>query len=154
MALAFARPTRVSRIVVNRGKMQQLVNFVSRLGAAHPLQTNSPIAVMNKNLFPAMPAQVSQQERPVWRSHRRGGERAGHTVGIGNAIVTILRARAIRMSAGQLERIVRCPSQPQLNQWLARAVTAVSVNDVFQDTPRVNDEQRIRCLALRARAGE
>lgn len=60
---------------------------------------------------------------------------AGHTVGVaegkGSALLTILNARGIVVRHDMRERILHCNDSALLDQWIARAITAQSVEDVF-----------------------
>lgn len=55
------------------------------------------------------------------------------TVGMSEALVTVLGARNIELSAQQHELVESCRDRDQFNTWLKRAGTASSADDVFKD---------------------
>ena len=59
------------------------------------------------------------------------GLEKGEVVGEANAILLVLAARKLKVTAAQRERIMGCTDLTQLNDWITRAATAPRVADLF-----------------------
>lgn len=55
----------------------------------------------------------------------------GEVKGKRSALLTILLARGLRISAAQRRRITECSDAAKLDRWIARAVTAGSTTEVL-----------------------
>jgi hypothetical protein len=55
----------------------------------------------------------------------------GKAKGEANAILLVLAARKLQVTAAERERIMGCIDLAQLNDWITRAVTADSVDALF-----------------------
>jgi len=64
------------------------------------------------------------------REGRREGRAEGRTEGLAQGIVVLLEARDIEVPAGIRKRILSTHSLKQLNEWLRRAATASSADEV------------------------
>ena len=64
------------------------------------------------------------------------GEARGKTEGMikGNAkaLLKVMQARGLAVTAAQQERVLRCQDEAQLDQWLIRALTASSTAEVLE----------------------
>lgn len=76
-----------------------------------------------------------QQARDYGETKLAEGEARGHKAGLvegkGSALLTILGARGIAVDNAIRERIMDCKDGVALDQWIARAITAQSLNEVF-----------------------
>jgi hypothetical protein len=59
------------------------------------------------------------------------GRTKGEARGGANAILLVLAARKLNVTAAQRERIMGCTDLAQLNDWITRAATAPKVSDLF-----------------------
>jgi hypothetical protein len=59
------------------------------------------------------------------------GEAIGQAKGEANAILLVLAARKLQVTAGERERITGCTDLAQLSDWITRASTAVCMADLF-----------------------
>jgi predicted transposase YdaD len=59
------------------------------------------------------------------------GMQQGKAQGEADAILRVLDARGLKVTAAQHERIVGCTDLEQLQEWITRAATAATVADVF-----------------------
>lgn len=75
-------------------------------------------------------------ESPGYRALRQEieaiGEARGRALGEADALLVVLDARGFTVDAATRERIVRCGDVEQLRRWIARAVTARSLGEVFE----------------------
>jgi predicted transposase YdaD len=55
----------------------------------------------------------------------------GRAAGEADAILRVLDARGLKVTAAQRERITGCTDLKQLQEWITRAVTAAKVADIF-----------------------
>ncbi|MFB4319736.1 hypothetical protein [Actinomadura sp. 21ATH] len=62
---------------------------------------------------------------------RAEGEAEGEARGKARAIVKILSARGLEPSEADRTRIQACTDKDQLDRWLDRAVTAETVDEIF-----------------------
>lgn len=62
------------------------------------------------------------------------GEARGKTIGEADALVVVLRTRGFAVDALTRDRITACDDVEQLRRWIARAVTAHTLGDVFAPT--------------------
>ncbi|HMA94687.1 MAG TPA: hypothetical protein VKP30_18485 [Polyangiaceae bacterium] len=62
---------------------------------------------------------------------RAEGREEGRTEGMARSILAVLEARSIPVSAELRTRIMACSDLGQLSQWLRRAVTAVSADELI-----------------------
>lgn len=72
----------------------------------------------------------------VAKGEKRGekrGRRAGLTEGLAQAVLGVLASRSFRVSASIRRRVSASGDEHQLRRWLERAVTAESIDDVFDD---------------------
>lgn len=72
----------------------------------------------------------------VAKGEKRGeqrGRRAGLTEGLAQAVLGVLQRRSFRVPASVRRRVSSSGDERQLRRWLARAVTAESIDDVFDD---------------------
>lgn len=68
---------------------------------------------------------------PSAREHFGKGEAKGRAEGLAEALLTVLRAAGIEVSAQADHRIKSCTDLAQLESWLARAVTVRSTDELF-----------------------
>lgn len=61
------------------------------------------------------------------------GHAAGKADGEATAVLTVLDARGIAVSAEQKERILGCSDVALLERWLRKAVTVASADELFVD---------------------
>jgi len=59
------------------------------------------------------------------------GEARGEARGEANAILLVLAARKLKVTAAERERIMGCTDLTQLSDWITRAATAPRVADLF-----------------------
>jgi len=59
------------------------------------------------------------------------GRIAGRVAGEADAILRVLDARGLKVTAAQRERIDGCTDLKQLQEWITRAVTVAKVADIF-----------------------
>lgn len=64
---------------------------------------------------------------------RREAHEEGREEGFSESILRILRRRGIEIPAAAENKIVSCHDRAQLGDWLDRAITARSVDEVFSD---------------------
>ena len=74
----------------------------------------------------------------IWReaAERIGearGEARGEATGEARAIVLVLQARSVALSDEQRERIETCTDKALLDQWVLRAATATTADDLFRE---------------------
>ena len=72
----------------------------------------------------------------VAKGERRGekrGRRAGLSEGLAQAVLGVLASRSFRVPASVRRRVSSSGDEHQLRRWLERAVTAESLDDVFDD---------------------
>ena len=55
----------------------------------------------------------------------------GMAEGEADAILRVLDARGLKVTAAQRKRIIGCTDLEQLQEWITRAVTAAKVADIF-----------------------
>jgi hypothetical protein len=55
----------------------------------------------------------------------------GRAAGEADAILRVLNARGLKVTAAQRERILGCTNLEQLQGWITRAATAAKVADIF-----------------------
>jgi predicted transposase YdaD len=77
-------------------------------------------------------------ERGIQQGIERGiqqgvvqGMAEGRVAGEADAILRVLDARGLKVSAVQRKRIIGCTDLEQLQEWITRAVTAAKVADIF-----------------------
>ncbi len=90
--------------------------------------------VMNANAIPESPAFRALRMELEAIAEARGradGEARGRAEGAKRALLTVLAARGLALSPEQRAQIETCIDMPTLDQWLERAVSAVSVDDLF-----------------------
>ncbi|WP_224246316.1 hypothetical protein [Hyalangium gracile] len=69
------------------------------------------------------------------RSEREEGLQEGREKGEQAALLEVLDARGLQVDAASHQRIAECKDLAQLKIWLRRAVTAESVQELFEDKP-------------------
>ncbi|SPT58414.1 hypothetical protein [Actinomadura madurae] len=70
-------------------------------------------------------------ENDPFRPYVAEGEAKGEVRGEAKAVLKVLAARGVSVPDDARERVLACEDTEQLDRWLARAVTAESVDDVF-----------------------
>jgi hypothetical protein len=70
---------------------------------------------------------VSEFARRITQSHLQG---------MAQAVLSVLQARGVRVTASERARVLGCDDQATLDAWIAAAVTATSVAEVLAPTPR------------------
>ncbi|HZB33279.1 MAG TPA: hypothetical protein VE465_24185 [Streptosporangiaceae bacterium] len=68
----------------------------------------------------------------VYRELAREHEAKGEARGEAKAVLTVLAARGIDVSQAARTEIAACEDLGQLDEWLRRAVTADSVDELFR----------------------
>jgi hypothetical protein len=70
-----------------------------------------------------------------WQSDWAKGHRAaGRVEALTGTLRAVLQARGLGLTEAQTTRITSCTDADQLDQWIVRAVTAASADDVFAST--------------------
>lgn len=70
----------------------------------------------------------------VAKGEKRGekrGRRAGLSEGLAQAVLGVLERRSFRVPASVRRRVLASGDEYQLRRWLERAVTAESIDEVF-----------------------
>ena len=67
------------------------------------------------------------------KKHRAAGRAEGEATGEARAVLKVLDARAITVSAEQKARILACANLDVLDRWIGKAVTATSADELFAD---------------------
>jgi hypothetical protein len=67
---------------------------------------------------------------------RAAGEAAGEARGEAKAILAVLEARGLRVTAAQRERVLACSDLEQLEGWVRRAVTVKTTAELFASPKR------------------
>ena len=86
------------------------------------LSNYTPMSDWGKRLYAKGQAQGLQQ-----------GEAKGRQEGEAKALLLLLRARGIRLTRAQRQRIGSCRTLQRLETWLRRAATAATAAEVFED---------------------
>ena len=66
---------------------------------------------------------------------REEGRQEGEARATAEALLRVLAARELKVSAAQRRRIERCGDVARLQAWLVRAATATSTRSVFASSP-------------------
>ena len=72
-----------------------------------------------------------QQAREYGAAQRAEGEATGIIKGKAEAILSVLETRGIPVDSATRARIMACSDAATLGRWLARAVTAASVEEII-----------------------
>jgi Arc/MetJ-type ribon-helix-helix transcriptional regulator len=83
---------------------------------------------------------------------RQEGREEGHLEGERQALLKVLEARGLTVSAAARRRILACMEQAQLERWLGQAVTVKSVQELFQRKPTPQRASRSAPPRLKARS--
>lgn len=59
------------------------------------------------------------------------GREEGRAEGVAASVLTVLTGRGIELSAAQRTQLAECADLAQLEEWLQRALTATSANELF-----------------------
>lgn len=78
-----------------------------------------------------MQAQNYEFQSEFARKHTAIGEARGKALGEALATITVLEARGLVVSPGQRERILSCTDLTTIEQWVRRAITVMSTDDLF-----------------------
>jgi hypothetical protein len=68
---------------------------------------------------------------PFAKEHFGRGLAEGKAEGEANAIMLVLRARGLQVTAEQQDRITGCTDLDQLSQWVARAAVVETTAELF-----------------------
>jgi hypothetical protein len=69
----------------------------------------------------------------TWEKAREDGRKAGRTQEAARAVLTVLRARGLRVSKAARERILAQKDPERLERWLKKAAIVGSAAEVFQE---------------------
>jgi predicted transposase/invertase (TIGR01784 family) len=113
----------------------QLMSYVLLVSEGHPLQD------LAKQLEPILGSEVREQimtlgEELIARGRAEGeakGRAEGEAKGRATALLTILSARGLGVSADERERIIGCADLKTLDRWIARAASAESTGEILAD---------------------
>jgi hypothetical protein len=77
-----------------------------------------------------------QYQSEFARTYFAQGEAAGEAKGEAKALLAVLEARGLRVTASQRERVLACADTEQLEGWVRRAVTVKTTGELFAPPKR------------------
>lgn len=112
--------------------MHALLTYVHAFKEGSPIHglIESALRGRSRRMF------VSIADALVAKGEKRGekrGRRAGLSEGLAQAVLGVLASRSFRVRASVRRRVLATDDEHQLRRWLERAVTAASLDDVFDD---------------------
>ena len=77
-------------------------------------------------------AEFEKYEKNIFNRGREAGRAAGMATGTANAVLAVLNTRGLVVSAQAEQRIRSCEDEAQLARWVVRAVSATSIDQLFE----------------------
>jgi hypothetical protein len=74
-----------------------------------------------------------KQQSELAKKYYAQGLLAGEALGRAKAVLIVLGARKLDLSAEARERVVTCSDLDRLERWVRRAVTCASADDLFAE---------------------
>ncbi|MEM6294802.1 MAG: hypothetical protein AAGA54_26240, partial [Myxococcota bacterium] len=111
-----------------------LLRYVAR--ASRNLQLSEFRAILEGHAPTAEAVTVTIEEQLHAEGHAKGlvrGKAEGNVEGRAEALLVVLRARGLHVSAEVRERIQGCADPETLDRWLVRATTVSLPSEVFED---------------------
>jgi hypothetical protein len=103
-------------------------------------QMDAIVSVLSERMFALFQEDVmnpdKSQERPAVRRFRLLMQEQGRMEGKQGALVTLLEARGLSLTAHDRATIAACVDSDELDRWIVAAATASSIKDVLRSAPK------------------